>query len=1035
MRLGIVHLSDLHIQETSEIDDNKISSISGVIQSISSSNDHIALVVTGDIAHSGGTEEYKKSNTIIMKTIAGIAKEKLTIAIVPGNHDCNYKNCTKVRETLINTTNKSGIIENDYFQEILKAQEEYRAFEADFKINCKHINELCKLIEINDGANSISITALNSAWMSTLTTKPGETIFPNAYINAVQALEKTSILLMHHTINWFSADQQRIIRTTIAGRFDFVLTGHEHESSGYKITKEDKDFETIMIEGGELSPFRDFTNSSFNVVIIDTESNLYKKTTYRFDTNEKIYTSIDETEWYPWKGHRAPTESGYLLNEKTTNYIKDSGAPYNHFKSIKLTLEDIYVSPDMDEIFQDDAQRKEVLLTKINFKALLTESGPGYAIIFGDERSGKTTLVKRLIAHELNVGRIPVNVSPTDVTSHDPTALERVIAKSYEKMYELRGVDAFKQAPNAEKTIIIDNFHTIKMRHPERVKMLAHMLSAYRNVILFIDENMRFDESVYIENKDGTEEHKIRRFTILPFGNTLRNQVIKKWYSDKFCSFSDEEYIEKIELAQSMVKVLVESNCVPPYPFYLYTAISALDGANNQDISKSSYATYYEMLIKRALIKISDIPGELDLRISYLSSFAHAIWGFNNSGLTLAEFNDFHKWYCQEYSIERDSESFLKALSDVSLIDITGDLVTFKYKYLYYYFTAKYFADHIDDEDTKRAVVFLCKTLHLDTSANIIMFLTNLSKNSSIIDCIVEQSKQIFGQHQPLQLKDDVAIVNELVDAAPALTVHDQSIEEFRAKELQYADELNPTQFKQSSYTCKDIAIPEQADDLSTYTPHDRLLLSLGATFRTLDIIGLVLKNYWGSLVADKKLSLCEHGYNLALRALSEYFDFITKNKTAVLEEVQSILNKAKEKFVTGAEREAFAKKEVYVLSEDLVYLFIKKAALSLSSQNLTQTYKQLAKANDWPSYALIDLAIKMHCTKPFPATDTISLAKRLSKANIIAFSVLRRLAVYHFYMYPVPYTTKQSLSESLQLSFSEQRAKKFAAQHKGIIE
>lgn len=105
MRLGILHLSDIHFKigknSVLERADRIFPAVRAEIQGF----DGCLLVASGDIAYSGNSAEYELAQRFFKGIQAQIENETkpgfLDWAFAPGNHDCNFDNDNKLRRGAI----------------------------------------------------------------------------------------------------------------------------------------------------------------------------------------------------------------------------------------------------------------------------------------------------------------------------------------------------------------------------------------------------------------------------------------------------------------------------------------------------------------------------------------------------------------------------------------------------------------------------------------------------------------------------------------------------------------------------------------------------------------------------------------------------------------------------------------------------------------------------------------------------------------------------------------------------------------------
>jgi len=1017
--ISIVHISDLHIKDCSAFDSYKIDSLCNIITNESKKMDDTYIAVSGDIAFSGRKEEYTQAKKIFNR-IKNIKNENIHFLICPGNHDCNLIGDNNARDTIVERMLNDEDIAQCSISQLTEAQKNFFEFRRQYQTVEPKENRISSRIIKQVGDISLEFNIVNTAWMSKIKCKPGEIILP---LNAIERHNGSnfSVLIMHHTLNWFKPELQRSMRKIVIEGYDAVFTGHEHEASEYHISRPSYESSSIMIEGGNLSPFVDNNLSTFNIVRFDVINRRYITSNYAYCFQKKLYKA-NQCEWMDMPPKQQIQLFEMSVAKTFLEFLDDPGAPYKHPSREKLVFTDLFIPPNFKEISNDLKDNRYCRFDYTDLSRVMNDND-NIILIVGGEKSGKTSACKYLFQKYLKDDIIPVFVEGERIKSDKPENFEKYIIRSLAEQYTNGDVDRFIQLDSSKKVLIVDDFQLSSLKLTQKIRILERLLVEYARVWIFVDETFLLHDFIR-HVKDGARlSSQIKTYSILPFGNILRDTLVRKWYGvgDEVYDDNDNDLYLKIDKTTAMLNVLVESNLVPPYPFYLYTAISSFNSTQPANISESTYGYYYTTLLTIALGGISSQNEEIDLRKNYLTEFAYHIFENKHSYLNEAEVNEFHTFYCRNYSLKFDLYPFVEQLESVSILARSDGSLHFKYKYFYYYFLARYLYVNIEEVHVREVIDALCRSLHVEASGNTVMFLTHLCKNPLVINTIVNQSQCIFQDRSPFRLEDDAALVNQLIGTVPTALYENEQTEEFRAKQLEFKDSNGRYPEKDHEYySGKNISheCPHEAQD-----DPEQLMLSLSATHKTLEIIGQILKSYYGSLKAYQKIKLCEEGYNLPMRALSEYFNFLSENKDSLIEEINDILKKKKKVSLDAAEITKLSKHFVFYLSEKICFAFIKRAAYSLGSEHLKITYSEVLQNNNSISNKLLDISIKIKSSSVFPLDEIKRLANEI-KGNIISYMILRDIVAFHMYMYPLNYKLRQKICAALDISFRDQYLK-----------
>ena len=1015
-KIAFIQLCDLHIGNTKKIDENKLNSVLNIIHQELKTSESVFIVVSGDISHSGKREEYDKIKPFFDKIIS-LSNTKINILMCPGNHDSDILDVKNDRIDIINSIIKSKNYNEEDAKFLISHQKNYYEFCKKYNGEVENINLFVQRKTIKIKEWKISFDIINSAWMTAIPCNPGTILLPTDYSKCKNS--HIRILVMHHSANWLLPEQQREFRNNILDSYSFVFTGHEHEVGKYSMSKIENQSKTVMIEGGELSPFAENENSEFNLLYYKFNDETYNIDKYKYFEKDKLYKlqSISQ-EYLSYPYFKNISKFGVELKAKFQEYLQDPGAPYRHPNVQSITLDNIYIHPDVKKVSDGVGKAKDKFST--SFGNILSTNKGKINLLVGAEKSGKTSLCRFIFKNKINNEFVPVIINGDKLKRSDTDEIERELSNAYVSQYDNPGKDFFIQLNDDKKVIIIDNFHLSPASIEDKILILKHLNSSYDEMFVFADDSFMFQDILRHDEKGASISDKIIRYNILPFGHKLRNSLIEKWYEIGIENGKDNSYYSKIDKASSILNVLVKNNFVPPYPFYLYTAISAFEATTPANISESTYGYYYTTLLTMCLGKISNLNEEIDLRKNYLTDLAYKLYSQQCSFISILEMEKFHDTYCTEYSININFAKTKNELIISSILDEDHEKIYFRYKYFYYYFLARHLQINIDTDETKSIISKLCCSLHIESSANIVMFLTHLCKNPFIIESIVKHSKQIFSKVPPLKLEDDAHIVNSLA-CLDCTTYAYKEIDDFRQERLEEDDKFYPVEDESDYYSGSNIS---HACDKDLNDGPEGLILSLTATFKTLEIIGQILKNYYGSLKATQKTMLCEEGYELPLRALADYFHFLSEKKDIFINEVKDYLLDEQKLSLSEAGILEYSKRIIFNLTRMLCFSFVNKAATSLGNENLSLTYENILIKNNDVAHKLIDISIKLGYNNGVPIEQIKHISADLKK-NYVAYGVLCDVVAYHMYMYPIDYKTRQKLCSILDISFQDQKIKK----------
>ncbi|MFN0200480.1 MAG: hypothetical protein ACKVTZ_03115 [Bacteroidia bacterium] len=360
-----------------------------------------------------------------------------------------------------------------------------------------------------------------------------------------------------------------------------------------------------------------------------------------------------------------------------------------------------------------------------------------------------------------------------------------------------------------------------------------------------------------------------------------------------------------------------------------------------------------------------------------------------------------------------NSSEVLDVLKNARLIKVYDGRLRASERFVYYFFVAKYFYQKMhSDKIIREDISLMCKRLDIEEYAGIIMFLTHLSKDNTILDLIVENAQSQFFNVEPLNLQNDIGIINGFIDSVPQLVIDNvQSYQKNRNEVLKKETEIE--RLYQDSISDKDIFEEEDyddtndsAEDISSFVPR------VTRAFKTIEILGQIVKKYWAQLDGEQKIRLTTATYLLGLRVLAYWANLVQDNQNTLTSIISSvILKKSNERnTLLRSEVEAIAKRILFQISEASVYNVIKHISKSIGYDELFKVFESVNKKHDTFSTKLIDISIKLDYGKKLPYDD-IEKYKEEFRKNYLCSIVLRDLAVNYAFMFKMSRIERERMS------------------------
>jgi hypothetical protein len=469
-RIDLIHLSDLHFRGRLDEMIKFIPQLAAALVNEIAGGHPIFLVITGDIAFSGAAAEYDAARVAIEHLRDRLRSDPrvgpLTILLVPGNHDCNFKLDTAARRSAIESLGTASHYWDPSIPAIaLRVQQEFRDFQQS--LGCAFTptgtSGLLHRLEFVGSTPRVVLVSANSAWMSVLHENPGRLWFPVEEL--AQTLESESpallIVLIHHPPPWFQPEIRRELVGLLNRTASIVLSGHEHHSHSSERIDESGSA-LLFFEGGLLQQDGVVPQgSSFNLISINLA--LSQVTRRSFALSGKPYVAGSPGVWQ-LNASRLVTTPPRLLRDGQLHALKQIDPALRHPRKVLLELDDLYVAPALIERDTLDGPHGRVgsdeLLSRIHQTPLVVFAGP--------DKAGKTTLLRRAYLQLHSQGFTPVAIDGKSFRRVDPSGWTEMIDREYLRQYAATDVVAWSQLHWKERVLLIDDYDEVPLKRQSR---------------------------------------------------------------------------------------------------------------------------------------------------------------------------------------------------------------------------------------------------------------------------------------------------------------------------------------------------------------------------------------------------------------------------------------------------------------------------------------------------------------------------------------------------------------------------------------
>lgn len=1058
MNALLINFSDIHIKDNSDnyILEKKEALIRAIKPRIRD-KDKIYIIISGDTAFSGSSEEYEIAFDFLTEIVSGITStKKVDIILIAGNHDCEFRTMdTEIREIVINSIKNDSDVTSEKLSKVV-VQKNYSNFSEVFQSDWENtvlVEEdiLSKIIKIKIGFNEfIKINLFNTSWCSSLNEKPGEMFMPINMLSHV-IYDKEAILnlsLIHHPTHWLEPNNKREFDKILTDNSDMIISGHEHNNSIK--TSVDSFGHTFYVEGSVLQENSDEKISGFNLInICRSKQKLeIELTQLNWDNQSKMYNvSEDYTTELETKVKRVNNinvgESSLFVNtEKFSEFLKDVGAPIKHPRISNLTFEDLYAYPSF---------RKHVLekkkYEKIESENLLNEISKksGVWFIEGENESGKTSFLKAMNNYMLSNEIVPLYLEGELIKNKASLdKIDKILESVYCSQFVGNNFERFTQLEKQKKILLIDNWEKVYLNKIGKKEFLSILSQRFDKIVIMAESTpSNMSDIIGI----GEETKLLIRFCeIEKFGYQKREELIERWIRiGNEYKLEEHEVSVEVDKYTKQITEVIGKSFVPQMPIYILIILQSM--AFDRDLTEfnnQSNGYYYELLLKQMLVDIGISNNEIATIHNYLSHLAYKIFVHPKKSLNISEWSEFHSKYVTLYDLDPMYTEFSvykeKLYKSRMLRMFFNDRISFNYNYGLYFFTAQYLSDNIAEEAIKKIILDLIDDINIELNSNVLIFLSHISKDDFILNSLMDVANKTLNEIPELRLEEDIASLNSLMkDELPELIFVETNTKETRKQLNELRDEVGV----ESKHYLEDVQEnntqdlglieDEKNQDLidtqeNVNTAKDTLeksgmLIEMDKAQRISEVIGQILKNYSGSILGERKQMLLDSAYAVSLRAGNNLVNIIKDEKEDLVSFISDMLMEQDSlKTDNKLKVEEEARKFLFQFVEMICISIIGKSVKDTGSRALKMTYEKIENTDVSTMRKLIISTSYLEAMYVNPTTGYIQETYKELRNNPIAKSILARTVRKSLYLIDRPLSERQQIASTYGIKYDSKK-------------
>ena len=990
MTIYIAHLSDVHLKAPTDIAKLHTDELAQAIAAHMGATGKLVLIITGDIAYSGRSEQYVVATTFLQQLRSKIesfgCSGAFEVIVVPGNHDCNFDLDNPARQRLIASlaTEVPAASDRDTARVCAAVQGDFRQFAVDVTGRSHADDQPCEQVQLTYGDRKIVFHCCNSALTSKLREKQGDLTFPHADIEEPRD-GAISIALMHHPLGWFESTNARQLRSKLDEAAQIILTGHEHMSLAYERTTLTTRHSALWIEGAVLLE-ENSEQSGFNLIELDLSADRLRVYLYAWDG--EIYSPQSQSDWTDFSAQNR--RGKWSVTAEFDRDLEDPGAPFTHPHVAKLTLEDLFISPDLRLREAEEGQSPRKIASAETLAFVM--SAPRFLLV-GAEDSGKTTFLKRLFTQLRAEGRVPLLIRGDELKRPDAQHVDRVIENAINYQYGCDLGLAFKQVERNRRVVLLDDLHRTKLNTKGMGKLLDRLGEQFGTLVCSVDDLFEMNLTASSAGAEILQAFVVGE--LREFGYQLRGALIERWVRlGREESLSDVEADHEVMRVERQLDALIGKSLFPAYPLFILTVLQTIEAMSGlQTAQVGTYGYVYESLITKRLSGSRDIS--LDTKYNFLAFIANALFAQGQRTMSRLEMEGLTRRYFDQYRVQLAADKLLAEFVSAGLMIRSGDDYSFRYKYIYYYFVGRYFAYGLEDpdleQDLRARIEALIANIHVEESANVILFLLYQTKDRGVIDTLFKKAEELHGSVQPVNFDGDVQFVEQLGRPkglnAPAGDVADNRLSTRRKRD-------------------------DRARVDSETAELDRLF-GLNSSMKTVQIFGQLLRNFSGSLPGKLKTNIALACCRLTLRSLRVIFDALEGNIVEIRAEVRRALSERKA--MDGERLDRRTDEVMFRLVTLFAHAMIKRLSFAIGSEDLAQTYRDALQEWSPVSMRVVEAAIKLDHFREIASSELDELYKAIADRALPA-AVLRQLVWDRLYLFSVDYDERQRLCSVVEI-------------------
>ena len=448
-----------------------------------------------------------------------------------------------------------------------------------------------------------------------------------------------------------------------------------------------------------------------------------------------------------------------------------------------------------------------------------------HALIHGQERSGKTALVRHLYLTLIE------KAQPTlllDLANVDGKLNESYFCKLFQMQFH---GDYSRWVQKDNKTLLVDN-----------------LTAAGRSLDLIVLARKVFDRIIVVLSSDIFHSYfrdelrlaDFRQMKIEPLTPRQQEKLIRKRLNQSNGEQSvPHGLVDRVE--SHVNSITISNHILPRYPFFVLSILQVYEAYMPTNMSVTSYGHCYHALIVANLMRsgISNSDDEVNACFNFAEHLAFKLFEHRKQQADKPfVLSDFLLKYKKQFLIKVSIINRLKS----PIYGLIGEDGFFRSEYMYYYFLGKFLSRN---QEGPPVIASMCEESYREANYLTLLFTIHHTSDNSIIDDILLRTMCSLDSVNPAHLKqDETKKFQSLIEALPENILSEESVEAERGKARE----------GKGNFDSED---PDPADSLDS-TGEVNPVNGMFRILRNNKIMGQVLRSKHGNLEKSKIVEIVE---------------------------------------------------------------------------------------------------------------------------------------------------------------------------------